>query len=265
MADQLPRETIHIWRIKFRPTSEPDASDVACHGRAAARRWIPVRLPPRAASEPLEAALSRDERARAARFRFERDRRRFVVCRSRLRAILARYVGVSPGEIGFVYGEHGKPALAPPWDQTQIEFNLSHTQELAVVAVSREKPLGIDVERVRPVRGTQKIVARYFSPREQGLLDRLGSADLLTGFHTVWTRKEACLKAAGMGLSFPPAQIDVGLTSTDPVRFLPPADVDSMLWCVQTFRPAAHYLAALASPAGLPEPGQWQWFDLQND
>jgi 4'-phosphopantetheinyl transferase len=172
---------------------------------------------------------------------------------------------VSPGEIGFTYGKHGKPALAPPWDQTQIEFNLSHTQELALVAVSRAKPLGIDVERVHPVPAARQIAARYFSPREQALLDRLGSADLPAGFHTVWTRKEACLKAAGMGLSFPPAQIDVGLAGTDPVRFLPPADVDSMLWRVQTFHPAAHYLAALASPAGLPEPGQWQWFDLRND
>ncbi len=99
------------------------------------------------AGTSLRSRLSSDELARAARFHFERDRTRFSVARAALREILAHYLGTSPAEIAFVYGDHGKPALAPPYGD--LRFNLSHSHDLALCAVARGSEVGVDVERIR--------------------------------------------------------------------------------------------------------------------
>jgi 4'-phosphopantetheinyl transferase len=91
--------------------------------------------------------LSADERARAGQFMFDRDRRRYIAARARLRIILARYVGQAPAALQFHYGPHGKPAL------DGISFNLSHSADLALLAVSRGTVVGVDIERVRPIAG----------------------------------------------------------------------------------------------------------------
>jgi 4'-phosphopantetheinyl transferase len=130
-------------------------------------------------------ALSPDEQTRMARFRFERDRLHWGNARSALRAILAGYLDCSPLEIGFSYGEHGKPAIAP---NRGWEFNISHSRGWAMVAVAQKVPVGIDLETIRETVEIAK------------LLDRIGETEL-TGtarelFH-VWTRREARTKAAG--------------------------------------------------------------------
>jgi 4'-phosphopantetheinyl transferase len=243
IPELVSRRSVHVWQISL---------DAAGEG---SQRRIPLGQP--------EAVLAPDERARAARFHFDRDRYRFVMCRAWLRTILAGLVGAAPNEVAFTYGKHGKPALAAPWNASGIQFNLTHTRNLALIAVARDIELGIDVEYARPLPDARQIAARYFSPRERGALDRLPPGVELAVFYTIWTRKEACLKAAGMGLSYPPERIDVGAAAADPIRFLSPSGnaSDAPAWAVRSFNPTDGYVAAIASPNGLPDPEAWIWPD----
>lgn len=139
--------------------------------------------------------LSEEERARAARFKFEADRVRWTRARSALRILLSRYAGEDPTNLVFTYGKHGKPTL--PF--SSVQFNLSHSGDWAVVAVSRDVPVGVDIERMRP------------DVEMAPLLERLGERDLpqtAPELYAVWTRREAKTKATGGALFDPPA-VDV--------------------------------------------------------
>lgn len=145
--------------------------------------------------------LSEDEVARARRFRFDDDRVHWIRARSALRMILSRYAGEDPGNIVFVYGKYGKPAL--PF--SQIQFNLSHAGDWAIIGVTRSVPVGVDIERMRP--GVEMAA----------LLERLGETDLPATepeLYQRWTRREARTKAAGGALFERPADnicaIDIG-------------------------------------------------------
>jgi 4'-phosphopantetheinyl transferase len=143
-------------------------------------------------ADPRPAILSTEEGERADRFRFDADRVRWTRARSALRGILARYAGDAPLALRFVYGKHGKPALAPASD---IEFNLSHAGDWALIAVSRSAPVGVDIERMRP----DVDIAQ--------LLRRLGETGLPAGIPDLfkaWTRREARSKAVGGALFDPP-------------------------------------------------------------
>jgi 4'-phosphopantetheinyl transferase len=132
--------------------------------------------------------LSEDERARASCFRFDEDRVRWIRARSSLRMILSRYAGEDPGNLYFGYGKHGKPELLP---FTEIQFNLSHAGEWAIVAVTQSVPVGVDIERIR----NEVDMA--------ALLQRLGETGLpssITDLYGRWTRREARTKAAGGAL-----------------------------------------------------------------
>jgi 4'-phosphopantetheinyl transferase len=132
--------------------------------------------------------LSEDEVVRANRFRFEKDRIRWIRARSSLRLILSRYAGDDPRNLCFAYGKNGKPALLP---FTQIEFNLSHSGDWAVIAISRSVPVGVDIERIRA------------DVEMAPLLRRLGEVDLPPSqleLYQAWTRREARTKASGGAL-----------------------------------------------------------------
>jgi 4'-phosphopantetheinyl transferase len=140
--------------------------------------------------------LSEDEVARANRFRFEKDRVHWTRARSSLRMILSRYAGEDPGRLYFGYGKHGKPALLP---FTEIQFNLSHAGDWAMVAVTQSVPVGVDIERIRN------------EVEMATLLRRLGETDLPSStmdLYKAWTRREAKTKAAG-GALFDKPQADV--------------------------------------------------------
>ncbi len=190
--------------------------------------------------------LSEDERQRAERLRFERERRRFVVCRAALRTILGSYLERPPSELSFRTGAHGKPRLAPGEDIAPIHFNVSHSDELALVAVSRERELGVDIERVRPLDGMEDIVARHFGPAEQQAFGRLAPAARQSMFYRHWTLKEAYLKAAGVGMSREPADIDVSGAGDHPL-WLPDlfGKNDEHGWHARTLDPGPEYAAAL--------------------
>jgi 4'-phosphopantetheinyl transferase len=137
---------------------------------------------------PSPSHLSEDEIARANRLKFEEDRVRWIRARSLLRVVLSRYVGDDPFRLAFIYGEHGKPALLPFSD---VEFNLSHAGDWAMIAVARSIPVGVDIERIRPNVDMVPLLRRL------GETDLTGAAQELC---QVWTRREAKSKAAGGAL-----------------------------------------------------------------
>jgi 4'-phosphopantetheinyl transferase len=124
-----------------------------------------------------------------------------VVAHGVLRAILGRYLNVAPASVRFVYGLHGKPSLAADFAASDIQFNLSHAGELAVVAVARTRAVGVDVEEVRPLPDLEAMARRYFAARETRALLALPAAQQHESFYRNWTRREACLKARGDGLA----------------------------------------------------------------
>lgn len=144
-----------------------------------------------------ERVLSQNERQRAARFRFERDRDRFVASHIFLRRVLGAYVSEPPEKLDFVVSNRGKPLLAQHGD---LHFNLSHSGDLAVCAVGRA-PLGVDIESLREIEDAESIASRFFTPREQEAVLALSRAEQSRAFLEIWTRKEAVLKAEGIGLA----------------------------------------------------------------
>lgn len=156
-----------------------------------------------AVSEPeLEkyfAMLSPDECVRANRYHFPVHRGRFIAARSMLRTLISLYTSVAPQEILFSYDDNDKPFLKIP-DHTQLQFNLSHSENMAVYAFTLGHAIGVDVEKVQDDYN-QKVAERFFSQQENDALMRLPSQDRLTGFYRVWARKEAIIKAIGKGLS----------------------------------------------------------------
>jgi 4'-phosphopantetheinyl transferase len=145
----------------------------------------------------LFEVLGEEERIRASRFRFERDRCRYVAAHGQLREILARYVGEEPEALRFRLGKFGKPALL----DSIIHFNLSHSLDLAMCAVSSRCPVGIDVEYVRDEMSVMDVSERFFAPDEKARIRALQGCEQKEHFFRIWTAKEAYLKATGDGLS----------------------------------------------------------------
>jgi len=159
--------------------------------------------------EPESSLLSSDENARANRFHFEKDRRRFTRCRSALREILAAYIAIPALEIRFEYLAAGKPQVAAAQNRCALQFNLSHSGGIALIAVGQEQRLGVDIETIRNDIDTLALAERYFSTRERAALRDQPHHLRLAAFYACWTRKEAFLKATGDGLSFPLADFSV--------------------------------------------------------
>jgi 4'-phosphopantetheinyl transferase len=145
--------------------------------------------------------LSEDELAKAARFHFEADRVRSMVCRAMLRRLTAALCGIEPERIEFSTIKNGKPAIVQPAEAAKIYVNVSHSGELGAVALSSDSPVGIDIEFMRPDIEIAAMAKRYFRKEECSWLAALPEANQLRGFHRLWVLKEAILKASGDGLS----------------------------------------------------------------
>ncbi len=168
----------------------------------------------------LQATLSPDEARRAASIRIERVRRRFIAARGTLRAVVAREVGSSPGSLRFVAAPLGKPSLDFPRVDPPMELNLSHSEDLLIVAVARGHAVGVDVEVIRPEVDVEGLAARFFSPGERDRLLALDPADRRGAFFTCWTRKEAYIKARGEGLAIALDRFDVAFGPGEPPALL---------------------------------------------
>jgi len=150
----------------------------------------------------LAAQLSDDERARASRFAFDRDRRRFILSHGLLRMVLSRYLRSEPGEIRFTAGPYGKPALLGSPDVSEgIRFSLSHSGDYALVAVARGREIGVDVEARKAELECLKLAERFFAPAESQAIAKLHGVAQQRLFYAFWTAKEAYLKGRGVGLS----------------------------------------------------------------
>jgi len=203
----------------------------------------------------LARALSGDEHERAGRFRFEEDRRRFVVGRGILRELVGRYLGVEPRNIRFRYGPYGKPELAPA---EVLRFSVSHSHQLALYAFAKECDVGVDVEYLRSVRDIDSIIERHFTSREKALLRTLSGGRKLETFFIGWTSKEACLKAIGNGLTQPLESIDVAVHSGEPIRRVTlPGPYGVEEWSLNSVNPAAGYIGALAVARRGDEVSYW--------
>jgi 4'-phosphopantetheinyl transferase len=211
----------------------------------------------------LQPTLSDDERERADRFHFERDRRRFACARGVLRRLLAEYLDVEAGELTFSYGAHGKPALSGRF-QRAVTFNVSHSHELALVAIGRDAELGVDVEAVRSMEGADDIASRFFSPREAAQLRSLPVAVRRAAFFACWTRKEAYLKALGSGLARPLDEFDVTFAPGEPAALVVHGDeTETARWAIDELLPAPGYTAALVTESHAGVARCWQWTETR--
>jgi 4'-phosphopantetheinyl transferase len=148
----------------------------------------------------LSADLCLEERQRAARFLFERDRVRYTICRALLRRLLAGYGAGPTPQFPFVYSPRGKPELPVNRNPTDLHFNLAHSGEVAVIGVARRYRLGVDVEQIRPLSDPDSLVRVCFAPEEQAEFRSLPGSMRLRAFFAGWARKEAFVKATGEGL-----------------------------------------------------------------
>ena len=193
----------------------------------------------------MAATLCAEERARAERYLFAKHSRRFVLARGTLRSILGGYLGVDAREIRFEEEAHGKPRLAGE-NRNGLSFNVSHSSDIAIYAVSAGRELGVDVERHRSRRATDGIMERFFAPGEVRALRSLPAAGRIQGFYDCWTRKEAFIKAIGRGLSFPLDGFEVSVT---PGRAAPLSVSDPeqpvTRWTMTDLSVAVGYSAAL--------------------
>ena len=189
--------------------------------------------------------LSRDEAERASRFRFDRDKRHFIICRTLLRLLLGKYLGVAPAAIVFHYSSHRKPSVAAP--TSDIRFNLSHSGERAVFAFIRGRELGIDVEQIRHDFEAQSVAERFFSSAEREALALISPEIRHEAFFHCWTRKEAFVKAKGDGLFLPLDQFDVSLAPGQPAQLLNtrPDGEERQRWSLSALEVGYQYAGAL--------------------
>jgi 4'-phosphopantetheinyl transferase len=194
--------------------------------------------------------LSRDEHERAARFHFEMDRRHFKAARSALRIVLGRYLNLPPGSLEFGQTEYGKPFLTNP-DAAGVLFNLSHSGEVAVIAVAREREVGVDVEFMRADFATNDVAEHFFSVAEIYTLSGLEPQLRTQAFFNCWTRKEAYVKARGEGLSMPLDVFDVSLAPDVPAAMLSNRidESEPSGWIFQDLQIAPGYAGALVIQA----------------
>jgi 4'-phosphopantetheinyl transferase len=194
--------------------------------------------------------LSEEERRRQMRFHFERDRHRYLITRAMVRTVLSKYADVKPRDWRFAVNDYGKPSSAPEHTEARdIEFNLSHTDGLVVLAVTRGRVLGVDVENVRAREVDLEIADRFFAPAEVAALRALPSQQQQQRFFGYWTLKESYIKARGMGLSIPLRSFAFRLEDPARIRVTidPRLQDDAERWLFWQLRLNCGYLMALCA------------------
>jgi 4'-phosphopantetheinyl transferase len=209
----------------------------------------------------LAKMLAPAEQRRAEAFHFDLDRNRFTAGRGMLRTLLGRYLHAQPGTIWLEYGPNGKPLLAGQFAGNGLHFNLTHCEDLALLAVSRGRVVGVDVERIRVLDGALEMAACFCSPRENAEFLSLPSAERYAAFFRLWTRKEAWLKATGKGVGQALEKVEVSFRMGEAARFrcLPEeAGVSAGGWSLQELTPAPGFVAALALPGEAAQLSCWK-------
>lgn len=217
----LKEDQVHVWRASL---EQPEAS-----------------------IQNLGQTLPADEIARAGRFHFEKDRNHFIVAHGLLRTLLGHYLHVHPGHLHFTVNAYGKPSLDPAFHKQPLNFNLSHSRTLVLYAFTLRRHVGIDVEYMRPDVEFEQVARHSFSPVEQGVLRALPLGAKPQAFYNCWTRKEAYIKARGMGLSLPLDLFDVSMKPGAPPALLASREDEREMdrWSFEEVEPGQGYAGAL--------------------
>lgn len=215
-SPSLEAGTVHVWRIAL---SQEDDS-----------------------VQRFRSTLEPGELERAGRFYFDKHRRHFIVARGFLRSVVARYLGSQPEAVRFEYGAYGKPALG---SEHTLRFNLSHSNEVALLAVALDAELGVDVEHIRVDFPNEDIARRYFSRAEVEVFNRLPQEEQVAAFFRCWTRKEAYIKAIGKGFSQALDAFDVTLAPDVAPALLRAEDDDASRWWMTDVEVGEGYAGAL--------------------
>jgi 4'-phosphopantetheinyl transferase len=215
--------------------------------------WFATDLPA-ARLDQLAPLLADGERARAERFRLPRDRNRYVAARGQLRILLAGCLGQAPAAVVIEAGRDGKPELQPVPGSERIQFNLSHSEGVGVLAIGIDDELGIDVEHIRPMPDASGIAERVFAAGEIRALRAVADEARAEAFLRYWTRKEAVVKSLGRGLSHPLDGFELSPDGLEPERVLfPGAGPSAARWVLPLTPPYPGFVAALATAGALPQ------------
>ncbi len=195
----------------------------------------------------LRETLSGPERQRADAFHFREDREVFTITRAALRALLGRHLELPPRQVPLAAGAYGKPLLDLA-DSRGLSFNVSHAGDVSLLALTRGRRVGVDVEQIRSSFAFREVAVRVFSERERADLEAVAAEQQLEAFFCGWTRKEAYLKALGTGFSSPLERFSVSLTPGRPARLLEADDaLEPSRWSLESFAPERGYVAAVAA------------------
>lgn len=207
------------------------------------------------------ALLADDEQARAARFRMDVHRERFVAGRGIQRLLLARYLGADPAALRYRQASHGKPELDGEHAASGLRFNVSNSEDGLLVAVTTALEIGVDLEAVHPMTDRDGVARRFFSGPENEVYGALSDAERDTAFFTCWTRKEAYIKAVGEGLSMPLDCFDVTLAPGDPARILATRGDpgEAARWTMRELDPGPGWLAAVVIAGSTCELRLYDW------
>ncbi len=179
----------------------------------------------------LKRTLSADEQAKTGEL-YGKWRKHFVASRGILRAILGYYLQVRPAELRFSYTEQGKPNLTEEFGAHEVRFNLAHSHDFALYAITKAREVGVDLEQIVRIAQLDKLVNRFLSNQERQTISHVSGYDKLISFFQIWTRKEAYLKAQGEGLSHLSAEIQDSF--------------ESSRWCIRGLIPAPGFVGAVA-------------------
>nr|WP_228039375.1 4'-phosphopantetheinyl transferase HetI [Dolichospermum sp. LEGE 00240] len=204
--------------------------------------------------QSFRETLSSDEIARAERFYFPEHRQRFMAGRGTLRTILGQYLDIAPKQVEFEYQPRGKPLLAAKFADQGLLFNLSHSQDLALLGVSYQHQIGVDLEYIRTMSDLEGLAKRFFSAREYEYLRLLSPAQQQQIFFRYWTCKEAYLKATGDGL-VQLEEIEIDLTPNQPSKLLVSGD-----WSLRELTPANNFAAAVVVAGSNIHLHFWEYF-----
>jgi 4'-phosphopantetheinyl transferase len=223
----------------------------------------PGKLPPERTAHYL-SLLSADEKERYHRFKFERDRLIYLAAHALLRLCLSRYAQCAPEQWRFVRDSYGKPELEAHSGLPPLRFNLTHTYGMVACVIALDTECGIDVEGIRPMRDMHGVARTVFADTEIAWLDAQAEENKQEGFFSLWTLKEAYIKAIGLGFSAPVKRIAFDMSAGQP-RLAAHADTtsDAGSWLFHLHRPnATHWLAVAARCAGDTKPVIFRELDL---
>jgi 4'-phosphopantetheinyl transferase len=211
----------------------------------------------------LWSILSQDERQRLDRFHFTRFREKSLVSRAFLRKILGQYLQLPPERLGFCYNLFGKPALIGVSEKEGIYFNVTHSGDRFLCAVARNRDIGIDIEQLRHIR-SESLIESIFSPMEKTTYNLLSQEFKQKAFFLCWVRKEALLKAWGLGLSYPLYRLSVTIVPGELPRLTGSemTTIDNSEWQLFDIVADTNHVAALAFSGQNANISYYQWQDI---